>query len=221
MLASRHHPLVDNFGRIVATGVNMHTFFHHRVRSCSQCLARLVAAWLDLRLLLSWRRHSAGDDKIVKTTTARSLKIVERFAMPRKMKRDLKGHRADDAKLEVISAKLEVIPERDVAARSSQDVRRMVEMMAEYWITRDRNEVQLRGLEMLQNRVKVVFNAQRLEWGLSVQLSGGGFGLGLLGMVGPQCESSAQHCHAAEESEWAFHGHFQLGEAKSLDSMDG
>lgn len=51
MFAPGHQPLVDDFGRIVSSGVNVHAFFHNRVASRAQCLACLISAWLDLGLL--------------------------------------------------------------------------------------------------------------------------------------------------------------------------
>ena len=65
--------------------------------------------------------------------------------------------------------------------------------------------------------------------GLSVQLSarrGGGLAWACSAWWGLNGSASAQHCHASEESEWGFHGHFQLGEANSLsqwmkDGSDG
>lgn len=50
---SRHEALVNNFGGIVAAGVDVDAFFDRRVRSCAERLADLVSARLDHRLLLS------------------------------------------------------------------------------------------------------------------------------------------------------------------------
>lgn len=50
VLTACHKPLVDNFGGIVSTGINMNTFLHHRVGASSQRLTDLVSTRLDLRL---------------------------------------------------------------------------------------------------------------------------------------------------------------------------
>lgn len=55
-----HETLVDDFRRVVATGVDVHTFLHDRVRASAQCLSGFVSARLDLRLLAGgwWCRHN-------------------------------------------------------------------------------------------------------------------------------------------------------------------
>ena len=50
MLPARHHPLVDNLGRIVSSRVYMHTLLHHRIAPCAQGFPSFVPAWLDLGL---------------------------------------------------------------------------------------------------------------------------------------------------------------------------
>lgn len=52
MFSPRHQSLVDDFGGIVAPGVNMDALFDDRIRACSQSLSNLVSTGLDLRLLL-------------------------------------------------------------------------------------------------------------------------------------------------------------------------
>lgn len=54
MFSSRHQSLIDHLSRIVLTGVNMHAFLYHRVRTGAQCLPRLVSARLDLRPAGRW-----------------------------------------------------------------------------------------------------------------------------------------------------------------------
>lgn len=51
MLTSSHQPFVYDFRGIIAACINVDAFLHDRVRAGSQCLAGLVATWLDL-----WRR---------------------------------------------------------------------------------------------------------------------------------------------------------------------
>lgn len=53
MLPARHHPLIDDFRRIVSSGVYMYTLLHHRVAPRTQCFPSLVPAWLDLGLCVS------------------------------------------------------------------------------------------------------------------------------------------------------------------------
>ena len=50
MLPPGHHSFVDDLGGIVPARIDVDAFFDDRVRSCAQCLPRLVAARLDLRL---------------------------------------------------------------------------------------------------------------------------------------------------------------------------
>ena len=58
MLPPRHEPLINDLRRIVPSGVDMDAFFHNTVRASAQCLSRLVATWLNLRLWL--RRGHTG-----------------------------------------------------------------------------------------------------------------------------------------------------------------
>lgn len=51
MLSPGHETLVDDLRRIIATGIDVHTFLHNRVRTSAQCLSGLVSARLNLRLL--------------------------------------------------------------------------------------------------------------------------------------------------------------------------
>lgn len=59
MLTPCHETLVDDFGSIVATSVDMYTFFDNRIRSSSQRFARLVSARLYL-----WRCRHGCDAKV-------------------------------------------------------------------------------------------------------------------------------------------------------------
>ena len=52
VLPACHHSFVYDLGRVVSPGIDVHALFHHRVGSRPQCLASLVATWLDLRLEL-------------------------------------------------------------------------------------------------------------------------------------------------------------------------
>ncbi len=56
MLSSRHESLVDDFGGIVSSGVDVDAFFDDRVRTRAQRLAGLVAAWL-YHWFLRWLSH--------------------------------------------------------------------------------------------------------------------------------------------------------------------
>ena len=60
VFSSSHQPLVDDFGRIIATGVNMYTFLDGRVGACSQRLSNLVPTRLDGRRLLLARHVGRG-----------------------------------------------------------------------------------------------------------------------------------------------------------------
>ena len=51
VLSPSHQPFVNHFGRIIPTGVNVHTFLHHRIGASPKSLASFVSAWLDLRPL--------------------------------------------------------------------------------------------------------------------------------------------------------------------------
>lgn len=51
MFPPGHETLVDDLRRIIATGIDVHTFLHNRVRTSAQCLSGLVSARLNLRLL--------------------------------------------------------------------------------------------------------------------------------------------------------------------------
>ncbi len=55
-----HEALVDDLGRIVATCVNVHAFFHDAVGSSPQRLASLVPTRLDLRRRLLSSHGGAG-----------------------------------------------------------------------------------------------------------------------------------------------------------------
>ena len=48
MFPSGHQPLVNDFGRVVSTGLDVYAFLHHAVRSRTEGFARLVTARLDL-----------------------------------------------------------------------------------------------------------------------------------------------------------------------------
>lgn len=52
VFATSHEALVDDLGRIVATGINVDAFFDDRIRAGTERLANLISAGLDLRLLL-------------------------------------------------------------------------------------------------------------------------------------------------------------------------
>lgn len=70
MLSPRHESLVDNFGRIVAPGINMDAFLDDGVRARSQRLSDFVSAGLNLRLLLRLlaahrgRSRDAGEERL-------------------------------------------------------------------------------------------------------------------------------------------------------------
>lgn len=53
MLSARHQTLIDDLCCIVTTSIDMHAFFHDRVRACSKRLSGLIATWLDLCSLRS------------------------------------------------------------------------------------------------------------------------------------------------------------------------
>lgn len=71
MLSPCHHSFVNDLGRIVSPGINMDTFFHHRIGTGSQCFSGLVSTGLDLRGLWkpAWgsrlRGHEISSDEIV------------------------------------------------------------------------------------------------------------------------------------------------------------
>ena len=52
MFSPRHQSLVDDFGGIIAAGVDVDAFLDDRVRARAQSLSDLVSARLDLGLLL-------------------------------------------------------------------------------------------------------------------------------------------------------------------------
>lgn len=51
VLSAGHEALVDDFGGIVSSSVYVYTFLDDRVGACSKCLACLVPARLNHRLL--------------------------------------------------------------------------------------------------------------------------------------------------------------------------
>jgi hypothetical protein len=50
MFSASHKALVDHLGSIVSSSIDVYALLDYRVAACSQRLARLVSAWLYLRL---------------------------------------------------------------------------------------------------------------------------------------------------------------------------
>lgn len=59
VFSTSHKPLVDHLCSIVSPSVNVYALFDHRVTTRTQCLPRLVSAWLYLGLCLRRMRPRA------------------------------------------------------------------------------------------------------------------------------------------------------------------
>lgn len=78
MFSARHQALVDNFGGIIAAGVDVDAFLDDRVRARAQSLSDLVSARLDLGLLLRLLAAHRGRP-VVKRSGARRPEGNERL----------------------------------------------------------------------------------------------------------------------------------------------
>lgn len=69
MFSSSHQPLIDNFGGIIPSGVDVYAFLHDRVGARPQGLPGLVPTRLDLRSLwlsLSLGSHPSGRRQVLR-----------------------------------------------------------------------------------------------------------------------------------------------------------